>query len=177
MINISRSDVWLLQAILYSSREEDATLREIICVGDGINKAIFAPGELQQGFDRLVNANLIICSENKFSLTDSARKKLSHLITNELTVFEAQDEISKIIGAGPWSSRDPISEFDPNYKPSFFSIRDYKKAYRKYNKDMMKAIRNLEKGRQTKIKKYRVSKLNKAPTLLDLVTSRLFLFM
>ena len=145
MANFTHTDVWLLQAILYSSREEAAMLRDIIAVGDGINKAIFAPGELQQGFDRLIKANLITCSDNMFSLSDSARNKLSHLLTDEITVFEARDEISKMIGATPWSSKEPIPEFDPNYKPSFFTLRDYKKAYRNYHKEMMKVIRELEK--------------------------------
>jgi hypothetical protein len=129
-----------------------ATLRDIIGVGDGINKAIFSPGELQQGFDRLVKANLITCRDNKYSLTASAKEELSYLITNEMTVFEAQDEICKIISAGPWPTRDPIPEFDPNYKPSFFSIREYKKANRKYQKEMQKVIRRLEREEKRKSK-------------------------
>ena len=145
MIKFTRSDAWLLQAILYTSRDKDATLGDIIGMGDGLNKAIFAPGELQQGFDRLINANLITWINNKFSLTESTRKKLSQLISSELTILEERDEIAKLIVAAPWSSKDPIPEFDPNYKPSFFSLRDYKKAYRKYNKEMMKVIRKLEK--------------------------------
>ncbi len=153
MIKYNHSDAWLLQSILYSSKEGSSSLKDIIAIGDVINHAIFAPGELQQGLIRLLNGNLINLENNRFSLTGSAKQDLSFLLESKMTVLDVRNEIAMIIGAEPWSPEDPLPEYEPDLEPKLFSMNEYRKAFKKYKKEFRKLYKQIEK--EDKLNTYR----------------------
>jgi hypothetical protein len=145
----THADAWLLQAILYASQDQRATLKDIIAMGDAINHAIFAPGELQQGLVRLLSGNWIARDDNNYLLTESAITKLTPLLHSGEPVLKVREQIAEIIGASPWSPEEPLPEFDPDLLPKLFSIKDFKRALKRYQKEFWKIYREIEKRDQS----------------------------
>jgi hypothetical protein len=67
-ITYNSTDAWLLLAIVYASRDEPATLEQIIDAGDAINHASFTQAELEGGLARLVAGGYIAKKGGSHSL-------------------------------------------------------------------------------------------------------------
>src|SRR6185503_4997727 len=101
------TDAWLLLAIIYSSNEKPASLRNIIGAGDAINHAIFTDDEFESGLYRLTQGGWITEFPQGFLPTEKTNLAFRSIETKRLGMYDAMKALEKIIGAKPWQPKDP----------------------------------------------------------------------
>jgi hypothetical protein len=148
--NFTNSDAWLLQTIARASYYNDANLKDIIALGDALNRAIFSSGELQQGFSRFLAAELIIWKDHRFSLSEKARKQMDEILKEKSNILVERDKISELINAKPWTTNEKLPQFDPEVEPKIFSLEDYETAIKEYREEFWKTLKEIEKSEKEK---------------------------
>jgi|GEM_PF-2630603 hypothetical protein len=134
MKKFTSSDVWILHTIAYASAHKPASLQDIITVGDFLEHAIFNYGELQNGLHNLFQAGYISQVDKCYVLTEFGKNKLIHI--KKRTVMSERDEISKKLGVSSRTPPQSSPEYDPLLNPVFFTISEFKIAYKKYMKNL-----------------------------------------
>jgi hypothetical protein len=92
------SDAWLLLSIIYASREHDATLGEILMVGDYINHTNFTQEELDGGFSRLKDGNLITKRAATFAASEKALIAYKNIGSKGLSALQELQELESLLG-------------------------------------------------------------------------------
>jgi len=125
------SDAWLLLAIGYSNDKGASSLAHVIGVADAIQHAVLTWEEVDGGLFRLGKAGYVTVRDEKVSLTQQGRAILGGLREN--TVLKRQDELSRAIGAPPWTGHDPAGARDPD-QPQIIAQQAYQAAVTQYTK-------------------------------------------
>lgn len=125
-------DAWILTALLFARDEkEPVSLKDLIAVADGINKAMVTRSELEVGIGRLVAAGYVRVVSEGFELTPKA------LALPPLTGL-GMDIVSEAIGAKEWS---PDLEM-PSSTSEVYVTRDaYAKAEKQYRREFWKKMK------------------------------------
>lgn len=112
------SDAWLLLAIIYASKNGEATLEKIIAAGDAINHAIFNPDELESGFARLKSGGYIEEKNGIFSATDKVMQTYPKTISPRRAIHKELKDMEKLLGVASPTSKESHSD---NLKYAGFS--------------------------------------------------------
>ena len=124
-IELTSSDVWIVQTMIHSAGSNStAALYDLICIGDVLNHAIFAPGELQYGLYKLYKMNVIEVDDAKFKLTENGKNKFKRLLSKKNALTKENDEIKKILKAKIWIKNIELPKYNDNLDPLMFSL-DY----------------------------------------------------
>ena len=104
------SDAWLLQAILYASREGPAPLPMVIGAADFINHAILTCEELSGGLARLSLEGLVAVSPAGFGTACSGRAlRFLHARENRKYARDLGHDIERWLGTAPYRERrEPV---------------------------------------------------------------------
>jgi hypothetical protein len=73
-IHFTWANAWLFQSIASAASQREASLREIVSIGDALNHAIFTNAELDGGLARLFAADLIEVRDRGLLLSDRGRE-------------------------------------------------------------------------------------------------------
>ena len=132
MYQLVWSDVWLLMAILMGNANEGVSLKSIIANGDGINHAIFTHAELESGFCRLTNSNLILEKDGLFFPTSKANEIFKKVNDENKTMKDAWDILESTLNSKPYTPKK-VEVGDCKYDG--YSISDVDKAIEEYKKE------------------------------------------
>lgn len=132
------SDVWLLQAIYYASKNEQSRLADVIAAADYIEHAVINYEELSSGLVRLKQADLIIVDSAlwKISCSDRARSMIDALAKRIRSAYDLGKEIENTLGAIPWAPREPIPHPANNLQYPDFNKELYDIAVSEYIKSV-----------------------------------------
>ena len=101
------SDVWILQAIRISVKDEKLDLAGLIAVADAINHAVPTSEEFNNAIYRLQQHGLVTTAANQISLTPKANELFTR--TSGLSITGQRDFIEKALLGEKWSEK-----YDPN---------------------------------------------------------------
>lgn len=147
-VDFTSSDLWALQTFLKcSSDKRSAALYDLISVGDGINHAIFLPGELQSALDKFLRLEYIKVDENGMSLSEVGRSTFEGVTKKKLSLSKEQEALRRITKAKEWKPKQKFPEYNEGLDPIFFGLSDYDEAVRRYQKDANRVIARILKGK------------------------------
>lgn len=139
------TDAWLLLAIIYSSDEKPATLKDIVGAGDMINHAIFTDEEFESGLYRLIQGGWIAESPSGFLRTDKTNQAFRLVRAKGFGAFDEMKELEKALGAQPWEPKEPMPHPENRFSYPGFSPEALTKATKQYSKEAWATIRKLTK--------------------------------
>ncbi|HEU4463867.1 MAG TPA: hypothetical protein VFS53_02370 [Gemmatimonadota bacterium] len=127
------SDAWLLQAIALASRNEPATLADLIAAADAVNHALPTSGELHGAFFRLAAGGFVEEVDDRFRLTSRVPAEIRDAMS-EGGWQRGREAASALLEAEAWSPQtnvgDPRNDVTyPGLTPD--RLRDAERAYRR----------------------------------------------
>ena len=149
-INFSSSDTWIMQTIIHCTYEDSqASLKDIISVGDMINHAIFLPGELQSGIIKLINNEYIEIINRKIRLSKKGKDDFQKVIDAKKSLFKERNDIQKILKSDSWKPNEEFSLYDNGKLQDFFTEKEFVETCRIYHKEAMQIVSQLTKNKET----------------------------
>jgi hypothetical protein len=118
------SDAWLLMAVSMCGKNS-GDLAGIIGVGDMLNHAIFNLDELQDGFDRLINAGFVSHEDGRYRLTEAARPLFKQIRRRRLNMFEEVAALADLLQSMPCTLQQDENRV-------LISQEEYRNAVQKY---------------------------------------------
>jgi len=109
------TDAWLLEAIkLSETRDQGATLTDIIQAADHINHAIMTNSEFANGTRKLKNLGLIIEKDKKLQTTDKFNEwwTKKYGLKSRFSVLKAMEEIEKYLNKNYGTIEDSTKRID-----------------------------------------------------------------
>ena len=126
-------DAWILLSVIYATRSSAvATLTATIGMADYINHAILTRGELETGLRRLVDWDLLNCSERGFLLGEGAQELWATLGMRNRSVGDDLEVVSSFLGA--LQARPGL--LPSSRTESLVSKEEYKAAVREYQRSV-----------------------------------------
>lgn len=122
------SDAWLLNSLfMYDLEFKELILTNVIANGDALNHSIFTLDELNIGFNKLIDANLIQFRNNSIRLTELGVEIKTKASKDKGGFFQRiENSLNRLRNLKISSSN--VS------KHIFFSERDLENAYNSYKK-------------------------------------------
>jgi hypothetical protein len=124
------SDAWVLMAVAMCG-DEGGDLSRIIGKGDMLNHAIFMLDELQNGFDRLMNAGFVAHEDGRYRLTEAASPMFEKMKRRSLGMFSQVDALYKLLKSMPYTPQQHETRVLIS-KEDFLNAVD--KYYERWNK-------------------------------------------
>lgn len=137
------SDPWLLQSIILSAKDGKSSLKDILAMGDALNKAMFTDAELKGGFARLIAAKYITDSDKYFVPSDEVVAAFDKIQKKHKTVSTQWDALSTLLGAEKWDPSYDCGWIDPVYNHPI-SNEELVQAEKAYRKEFDKKLRELK---------------------------------
>lgn len=122
------NDAWVLTSLfMYDSRFQELVLTHVIANGDVLNHAIFSLDELNEGFNKLIAANLIKFENDSIRLTESGLEIKAKVSKEKGGLFERINNTLKKL--------QKLNISSPNVgEQAFFDEKDLENAYNLYKK-------------------------------------------
>jgi len=133
-------DAWLLLSIILAAANDDASLEEIVAIGDGINHAIFTENEMESGLYRLINGDYVEVMGNFFRPTPKAIEKYLLASKKTKTLRDQMDLLRQSIGATTWSFGAVADQTEISFKCSGFTRKRFREAVNSYLKNPSKVM-------------------------------------
>jgi len=92
------TDAWVLQAVIYASKNGGADLRNIIAFGDTINQAVFRPEELESGLYRLAKGGWIEDLGKKFQPSQKTRAAYAEIPKDGWSLVQEMELVAEFLG-------------------------------------------------------------------------------
>ena len=142
-IRFTWSDAWLLLSIIHGAQgNRGAGLKDVIAMGDAINKAIFTPQELRRGLAKLTKAGYVTETAARYFSTDLAMHKYKPV--SQRRVLDQLEGLKVAIGAGSYSpGEDPCRE-DPEWPYPQLTDETIAAADAEYRVEFAEILRQLE---------------------------------
>ena len=122
------NDAWVLTSLfMYDSRFQELVLTHVIANGDLLNHAIFSLDELNEGFSKLIAANLIKFENDSIRLTELGLEIKAKASKEKGGLFERINNTLKKL--------QKLNISSPNVREqAFFDEKDLENAYNLYKK-------------------------------------------
>lgn len=131
------TDAWLLQAIIIADRGNGASYLDVVSTADSLNHDLLSTNEMESGLARLAEAGFVDATNDRFFATGNARKIYAKADSGN--VFEARDQLEKLIGAKEWKPGTPYPNPANNRRFPAYS----QEAHEKANKEWQKQARRI----------------------------------
>jgi hypothetical protein len=111
------SDAWVLSAVAVGGGLKGALLKEIIAAGDLINRTLFTPQELRNGFAKLVSRGYVAQMGETFVIAGDARVAVVRALQEPFTSFSVLQFFEEFLhveafGGGERDRDDPAWPFE-----------------------------------------------------------------
>ncbi len=149
-IDLTWSDIWLLQSIALASRAQPAGLKDILAGGDYLNHAIFVFAEIQNGLARLTAAGCVECDRKKksFRLSKSFRGEYDRITQRCKSPYLQREALEAYFHVMPWTPGSDPNRSDPRWVFPLITPEDYEKSIQAYHRMFAKAIRKSRRSRR-----------------------------
>jgi hypothetical protein len=138
----SWSDAWLLHAVAFAAAHHAASLREIIGMGDAIEKSVFSFEELSSGLAKLEAAGHIRSVGGGFELNPVVEEQFCAADTHNDR--EARVWFERFLSATRWSPQAEREGPDPAWRYPGLTKEAVDAAFGEHNAEMEAVLRKLE---------------------------------
>lgn len=142
------TDAWLLLAIIRAAGNEQASLAEIIAIGDSIEHAIFTEDEMEGGLYRLTAGGYVEEVNDGFKPTKSTVQKHSEISKKKKAVQDQMEMWREVIGAPPWQGGTSIQSADKQ-KYEGFTHEKFAEAVTYYQENVASIFKQIGKKSKT----------------------------
>ena len=138
----SWSDAWLLHAVAFAAARHPASLREIIGMGDAIEKSVFSFDELSSGLAKLEAAGHIRPVRDGFELNPVVEEQFRSAGTQN--DHEARVWFERLLNATRWSPQAEREGPDSSWRYPGLTKEAVDAAFGEYKAEMAAVLKKLE---------------------------------
>ena len=113
-IRFTWSDSWLLYSIGLAAHGGKGALKDVIMVGDAVNRAVFTPQELRRGIAKLTAAGLAGERDGLFWLTEQGGELMRQAQAGT-SLWDGVKRLDQLIGSVPFQEWDQPNFEDPQW--------------------------------------------------------------